>query len=448
MQGRTIWMVNSTAQGGGVAELLPAQISILCQLGFEVRWVVLETERTEFFAFTKRLHNLIHGASAAPPGTRDRELYEAVNQREAEALARMIHPHDIVVVHDPQPAALGAWLKQHHGVRIIWRCHIGLDESTAGTHAAWQFLRPYIEAYDVAVFSIAEYIPDFLHDRSIVIHPSIDPLSHKNRELSLHKLVGIFSDADLVDPCWPLITPPFEHRARRLQSDGSLTPANQPDDIGLLARPIITQVSRWDRLKGFAPLLEGFVQLKSENRADYVDERHQRRVQFARLVLAGADPDAIPDDPEAQEVFAELRERYRTLPPHLQRDIAILALPIASRKANALMVNALQRASDIVAQNSLREGFGLTVTEAMWKRVAVLGSAAACGVRLQVRDGKDGRLVSNPEDAGELARTMFEMLGNPECLEEYGRNAQYRAHDQFLIFSELRQWLGVFTGKA
>ena len=109
------------------------------------------------------------------------------------------------------------------------------------------------------------------------------------------------------------------------------------------------------------------------------------------------------------------------------------------------MVNALQRASDIVAQNSLREGFGLTVTEAMWKRVAVLGSAAACGVRLQVRDRQDGRLVRDPEDPAELARTMFEMLGQPECLEEYGRNAQYRAHDQFLIFSELRQWLGVFT---
>lgn len=445
LQGRTIWMVNSTPQGGGVAELLPPQISLFCQLGFDVRWVVLESERPEFFQFTKRLHNLIHAAPETTPTPADRELYETVNRQEADALARMIAPDDIVVVHDPQPAALGAYLKQLCGIRTIWRCHIGVDEITEGTRAAWRFLKPYTETYDVVVFSLADYIPDYLRDKARVIHPSIDPLSHKNRELSLHKLVGIMSGADLVVPHWPLVTPPFDHRARRLQSDGTLAPATQPDDIGLLARPIILQVSRWDRLKGFAPLLEGFVQLKSGRYTDVADERHTRRIDMVRLVLAGADPGAIPDDPEAQDVFAELKERYTAFPPVFQRDIAIIALPVESRKHNAVMVNALQRAADIVAQNSLREGFGLTVTEAMWKRAAVLGSAAACGVRLQVRDGIDGKLVNDPTDPAELSRTMFEMLGNPECLEEYGRNGQYRAHDRFLIFSELRQWMSVFT---
>ncbi len=445
LRGRTIWMVNSTPQGGGVAELLPPQISLFCQLGFDVRWVVLESDQSEFFQFTKRLHNLIHAAPEAPPTPTDRELYEAVNRREADALARMIAPDDVVVVHDPQPAALGAYLKQICGIRTIWRCHIGVDEITTGTRAAWRFLQPYAETYDVVVFSLADYIPDYLRDKAQVIHPSIDPLTHKNRELSLHKLVGVFSSADLVVPHWPLVTPPFEQRAHRLQSDGTLAPATQPEDVGLLARPIIMQVSRWDRLKGFGPLLEGFVQLKAGRYTDVVDERHTRRIDMVRLVLAGADPGAIPDDPEAQDVFAELKERYRALPPVLQCDIAILALPVGSRKENALMVNALQRAADIVAQNSLREGFGLTVTEAMWKRAAVLGSAAAVGVRFQVRDGVDGRLVTDPTDPAELARIMFEMLGNPECLEEYGRNGQYRAHDQFLIFSELRQWMGVFT---
>lgn len=445
LQGRTIWMVNSTAQGGGVAELLPPQISLFCQLGLDVRWVVLESERQEFFQFTKRLHNLIHAAPEELPTPADRELYETVNQAEADALARMVQPGDIVVVHDPQPAALGAYLKQQCGVRTIWRCHIGVDEITAGTRAAWRFLQPYTETYDSAVFSLADYSPDYLRDKAHVIHPSIDPLTHKNRELSLHKLVGIMSGADLVVPHWPLVTPPFDHRARRLQSDGELAPATEPEDIGLLARPIIMQVSRWDRLKGFAPLLEGFVELKAGRYTDVVDERHTRRIDMVRLILAGADPGAIPDDPEAQDVFGELKQRYIELPPVFQRDIAILALPVESRKDNALMVNALQRAADIVAQNSLREGFGLTVTEAMWKRAAVLGSAAACGVRFQVRDDVDGRLVSDPTDPAEIARVMFEMLGNPECLEEYGRNGQYRAHDQFLIFSELRQWIGVFT---
>ncbi|HEY0672735.1 MAG TPA: glycosyltransferase [Longimicrobiales bacterium] len=278
-----------------------------------------------------------------------------------------------------------------------------------------------------------------------MIHPSIDPLSHKNRDLSLHKLVGVLSCSDLVEAHWPLMCPPFPQRARRLQADGSLRPATTPDDFGLLARPIITQVSRWDRLKGFGPLLDAFVQLKIGNHAALRGERHGRRLQIVRLVLAGADPDSIPDDPEAHAVFAELRAKYCALSPEVQQDIAVIALPIESRKNNALMVNALQRAADIIVQNSLREGFGLTVAEGMWKRSAVLGSAAACGVRLQVRDGVDGRLIHNPENVSELTEAMVEMLADPLRLEEYGRNAQYRVHDQFLIFSELRQWLGVFN---
>ena len=448
LRGRTVWMVNSTSQGGGVAELLPAQISILRQLGIDTRWAVLETAQPQFFDFTKRLHNLIHGVALPDPAGDDRALYEAVNRQEAGALGELLRPSDILLVHDPQPLPLGAWLKRERGVHAVWRCHIGVDESNSATQTAWRFLRPYIESYDVGVFSMPEYIPDYLQDRALVIHPSIDPLSHKNRELSLHKLVGILSDADLVEPHWPLVTPPFEQRARRLQPDGSLASATQPADIGLLARPIITQVSRWDRLKGFMPLLEGFVQLKTGAHPGATDARHARRLEIVRLVLAGADPDSIPDDPEGQAVFAELRDRYMQLSPALQRDVAIVALPTASRKQNALMVNALQRASDIVAQNSLREGFGLTVSEAMWKSVPVLGSAPACGIRLQVRDRTDGRLVSDPEDAGELARTMIEMLEKPACLEEYGRNAQYRVHDRFLIFAELRQWLGVFRDAA
>jgi trehalose synthase len=448
LRGRTIWMVNSTAQGGGVAELLPAQVSILCQLGIDTRWVVLETTQTQFFEFTKRLHNLIHAVAAPAPTASERALYEAVNRDEAAVLAQLIAPSDILLVHDPQPLALGACLKQERGVHAVWRCHIGVDATTEATRAAWTFLRPYLDRYDGAVFSVRDYIPDYLRGKALVIHPSIDPLSHKNRELSLHKLTGILSDADLVEPHWPFIAPPFEQRARRLQPDGSFAPATHPEDIGLLARPIVTQVSRWDRLKGFAPLLDAFVLLKTGQHPGVTNPLHHRRLENARLVLAGADPDAIPDDPEGQAVFGELREKYLALSPELQRDIAIIALPTASRKQNALMVNALQRASDIVVQNSLREGFGLTVSEAMWKRIPVLGSATACGVRLQVRDQIDGRLVSDPEDPVELAHTMIEMWEKPSCLEEYGRNAQYRAHDQFLMFAELRQWLGLFRDVA
>lgn len=441
LAGRTVWMVNSTAAGGGVAELLPPQIRLLRDLGLDVRWVVIETDRPEFFPLTKRIHNMIHGESGAAPDAAERALYETVSRANAEALLALVQPGDILVVHDPQPLGAGALVKQAHGdgLRAIWRCHIGLDEATPATRGAWAFLEPWTAAYDEAVFSLREYVPPFLAAHATVIAPSIDPLSHKNRELSLHKLVGILGDAGLVAGAWPLLAPPFEHRATRLQPDGGFAPATEPEDLGLIARPTIVQVSRWDRLKGFAPLMEAFRLLKES--IDGREERHRRRLELSRLVLAGPDPASVQDDPEALGVLDDLRSRYMRMPPAIQRDVALLMLPMASKKENALMVNALQRCADVVVQNSLREGFGLTVAEAMWKRTPVLGSARACGVRLQVRDGLDGRLVDDPEDAATLARVLADMLADEAQLEAWGRSAQRRVHDEFLVFGELRQWL-------
>jgi trehalose synthase len=284
-------------------------------------------------------------------------------------------------------------------------------------------------------------VPTFLRDRATVIHPTIDPLSHKNRDLSLHKLVGIMSDAALVTPDWPLLDPPFAEGARRLQTDGSFAPANLPEEIGLLGRPIVTQVSRWDRLKGFDHLLSAFEIMKADKAAAVRDPRHRRRLEGVRLVLAGPDPAGIADDPEGLDVLRELTARYASLTASLQRDVAVVALPMTSRKHNALMVNVLQRASDIVVQNSLQEGFGLTVAEAMWKRLPVLGSGAASGIRLQLRDGVDGRLIHDPEDAASIAATLRDMLGDSDRLEQWGRSAQRRVQDEFLVLTELVRWL-------
>ncbi|HEX2717440.1 MAG TPA: glycosyltransferase, partial [Gemmatimonadaceae bacterium] len=442
LRDQRIWNVNSTATGGGVAELLPTQLGILRELGVDARWAVIETDRVEFFALTKTLHNMIHGAAPdAPLGARDREVYDAVSRANADALARFITPGDIVVIHDPQPLGAGALLKQMLGVRIVWRCHIGLDTPSVHANDAWAFLRPYAEQYDHAVFTAREYVPSFLADRATIIHPTIDPLSHKNRGLSLHKLVGVLCDSELAVAHWPLITPPFPEPAMRLQPDGSFAPATKPEDLGLIARPIISQISRWDRLKGFVPLLDAFRVMK-QRRGDRAprDDRHRLRLDAARLVLAGPEAAGVKDDPEALEVLAELKERYFALEPDIQKDVAILNLPMRRRKENALMVNALQRCSDVVAQNSLREGFGLTVAEAMWKRKPVLGSATAFGVRQQVRDHVDGRLVADPEDRESLALVMSEMLADSNELEEMGRSAERRAHDEFLVFRELEKW--------
>ena len=443
LEGRTIWMVNSTATGGGVAEMLPGLVALLRELGLAVEWVVLATPEEEFFRVTKQLHNMIHGEGPPEIDGEARELFERVNRENAAALRGMIEPHDIIIVHDPQPIALGAFIREEVDVRTVWRCHIGLDRRTPSTSAAWRFLRPYAATYDQCIFSAPEYIPDYLSGHASVIHPAIDPLSHKNRELPIAKLVGILSNAGLIVEHAPARTPPFEEQARRLQRDGEWRVATEPEDIGLLFRPIVTQVSRWDRLKGWRPLLQAFVRLKETYAGvDDLDALGRRTIETARLVLAGPDPEHVADDPEGRDVLEELRADWLALPEPVQRDIALLALPMRSAKQNALMVNALQRCSTLIVQNSLREGFGLTVTEAMWKALPVMGTRAA-GIRQQIHDGLEGRLVENPEDPDEIARTLHAMLGDEHARDRWGRAALRRVHRDFLIFTQLRRWLEV-----
>jgi trehalose synthase len=442
LAGRTVWMVNSTAEGGGVAEMLPRIVSLLGELGVPTRWIVIGTQRERFFPLTKRIHNLIHGSGDPSFSPDDAALYETVSRELAEELAPLLAPGDLLVVHDPQPAGMGAKLAQTLDVHAIWRSHIGLDRASAETRAAWAFLQPYLEGYEHAVFTLADYIPPFLRGSVSVITPGLDPLSHKNRELSTHKHVGVLSCANLIPEYGPMLVPPFERPAERLQPDGSFRPMSEVEDFGLLFRPIVSQISRWDRLKGWRPLLEGFTQLKrelAERRARH-PQREQRALELVRLVLAGPEPASVADDPEAADVLEELCSLWLELEPEIQREVAIISLPMDSRKQNALMVNAIQRCSSIIAQNSLQEGFGLTVTEAMWKRIAVLGSSA-CGIRRQIRDGIDGKLVQDPEDRAEIADALEELICEPRRRELLARTAQRRAHDDFLVFSQLRAWL-------
>ncbi len=447
LRGRTVWMVNSTARGGGVAEMLPTVVTLLNELGVRTEWLVINPEERPFFPLTKRLHNLLHAAEVPLPTPADAEVYERVSWRCGEALARLIQPGDILVVHDPQPLGAGALAARELGVPAVWRCHIGVDEHTSGTAAAWEFLRPWLEPYRRALFSAPDYIPSFLAGRAAIMYPALDPLSDKNRELTLHQIVGILCNSGAAITHWPMAAPPFRSRVRRLRPDGSWGPGTEPDDIGLLARPIVAQVSRWDRLKGFAPLMEAFRLLKRRHAHDD-DERRRRRIAIVRLVLAGPDPASVSDDPEAMEVLHELATAFRGLDPELQPDVAVLALPMDDRRENALVVNALQRASSIVAQNSLREGFGLTVAEAMWKRIPVIGNERAVGVRTQVRDGLDGRLVDGATNVDALADTLAEMLGEPKARDAWGRSAQRRAYEHFLVFTLVAQWLDVLAGAA
>ena len=435
LAGRRLWMVNSTASGGGVAEMLPTMISLLRELGVDARWAVIGTDRAEFFDLTKRIHNLIHGAGEPVLTTADREVYEAVARENADSFAPLLSPDDVVVIHDPQPLAMAPLLSPENKLPLIWRCHIGLDRETPATRAAWEFLQPYFGAIRSAVFTAPEYVPGFLADRSRLIRPAVDPLSDKNLDLSAPGVMEVLCAARLAVGRQCALTPLFDSPVRRLMPDGDWRVADESNEIGLLERPIVTQISRWDRLKGFAPLLEAFVHLKTALTERKADPAHRRRLDTARLVMAGPDPTAVADDPEGLEVLEELSRRFLELPPELQPDVALLSVP-----QNGLMVNALQRSSTVVVQNSLQEGFGLTATEAMWKSRPVVASSA-CGLRQQIDDGIEGRLVADPEDSETLAAVLDEVLADPQARMHMGRRAQSRVLRDFLVFKQLEDWL-------
>jgi trehalose synthase len=440
LRGRRVWMVNSTARGGGVAEMMPKLVSLLNELGLSTEWVVMGTDQPGFFDLTKRLHNLIHGAGDPGLGEEDRQLYAAVSSENAADLKQRLGPGDILVIHDPQPLGMGALLKRELGIPFLFRCHIGLDDDRPETRAAWGFLKPYAEVCDWSIFSCPEYIPSFLAGKAGIITPAIDPLSFKNRELSPHKMAGILKNSGLVRSRHPVVPESFPEQATRLRSDGTFATLDEETDIGIPFRPLVMQVSRWDRLKGYEPLLEAFVHLKKSIDSRDVSNRHRRRLSLARLVLAGPDPAAVADDPEARDVLGDLTRTYQRLPHWIQEDVALVSLPMGSREHNALMVNSLQRSSSIVVQNSVREGFGLTVTEAMWKQCAVLGSRA-CGIRQQLRDDVDGLLIPDCQHPGEIADLLDGLLDDLPRRARYGHSAQRRVHGEFLVFTQVRRWL-------
>lgn len=441
LQNRKIKMVNSTDKGGGVAEMLPTMIRMMRELGLDADWSIIESQEKEFFNLTKRIHNLIHGKGVPGFTEKERAIFEAVNRKNAEEFLSEVNDGDILIIHDPQPMPLARFIKEKKDVICIWRCHIGLDKYNEYTSSAWEFLKPYFKDYDYFIFTDAQYIPPVATTNVSIITPAIDPLSHKNRDLFLHKLSGILRNADLIPNGHPKIATPFAAKARRVQPDGTFGSPLEPDDLGLMFRPIVTQISRWDRLKGFAEMLKGFVELKN-NREHFAhdDKMHRRRLDAVRLVLAGPDPDFIKDDPEGRMVLDELIELYKSLPEELARDIAIILLPMQSTKENALIVNALQRCSSMVLQNSLEEGFGLTATEAMWKCLAVMGTHAN-GLQIQIRDRLDGILVHDPEDINEIAFEMNQLLRYPKKREVYAYSAQRRVINNYLVFNQIYNWI-------
>ena len=221
IDGRSILMVNSTSQGGGVAEMLPKLTGILQELGIKTRWAVMGSDDPAFFRLTKRLHNMIHGdgGNGNTLTPEDRALFEYTGKSNVEGLRSILFPDDLLVIHDPQPLVMGALLKKRLNVPAVWRCHIGLDEHPPPTMAAWDFLKPYIETYDHSIFSANEYVPHYIRDRFSIIYPAIDPLSFKNRYFRAERLSSILCNAALAKHPDASIPNPFPELAQRLQPD-------------------------------------------------------------------------------------------------------------------------------------------------------------------------------------------------------------------------------------
>jgi trehalose synthase len=417
LNGHTIWHVNSTSEGGGVAELLHQLLGYLTGFSIRCRWLVIEGDQ-DFFWVTKRIHNRLHGSmgDGGPLSTEERDAYVRILQREQVTLLDEARPGDVVVLHDPQTAGLVPPLVDA-GMRVVWVCHVGVDTPDDVVRSAWDFLRPDIRAAHAYVFSRLAYIWKGLdRGRAAVIPPCIDPTSAKNIELARSDVDGILGSAGVVAAPRRLRTARVEladigavHVRRRASA---IEEAQTPPDV-----PLVVQISRWDRLKDHVGVLRGFA-------------RHVRRGLDAHLLLVGPAAASVADDPEGAEVFAEILAAWGRLPSRQRAAVHVLSLPVDDRLENALVVNALQRQAEVVVQKSLAEGFGLTVAEAMWKERSVVGSRVG-GIVDQIVDGRSGLLV-DPTDLRAFGASVSSLIGDLGFAQALGHAARQRVRARFL----------------
>ncbi len=366
LKGKMIQNINSAAVGGGVAEILNRMVPLLRELGVDARWDLIKGGE-QFFDVTKKFHNALHG-KPEDVTQNDFDIFMETSQRNMEE-ANIYG--DVIFIHDPQPIAL---IKKKTENKWIWRCHI---DASNPNQKVWNFLRGFIDNYDAAVFS-APAFSQKLPIRQFLISPSIDPLSDKNKELPQETVDSVLKKYDI------------------------------PKD-----KPIITQISRFDRLKDPLGVIQAYKQVKR-----YAD---------CRLVLAGG---GASDDPEGEEVLSEVKGAAKE-----DTDIHILLLAQSD-----IEVNALQRASTVILQKSIREGFGLTVTEALWKAKAVVASNVG-GIPLQIAHKYSGLLCHSVNGA---AFAIKQLLNSPEYAKRLGENGREHIRNNFLITRHLRDYMLLF----
>jgi trehalose synthase len=433
LRGRVVWNVNSTANGGGVAEMLRPLLGYCRGLGVDARWAVISGD-SEFFVITKRIHNRLHGfaGDGGSLGAVEHEVYDRALVANAVELVELVHPEDVVILHDPQTAGLARSVRET-GATVIWRCHVGLDNANDYARGAWGFLRGYVVEAHRFVFSRGGFAWEGLpRERITVIHPSIDAFSPKNADQSSEQSRAILSNAGIVprqdtDP------------ATFTRSDGSPGRVDrravmvQDEPIGPDDR-LVVQVSRWDALKDPLGVLGAF--------AEHVDP-----ASGARLLLAGPSTEAVADDPEGAQVLASVVEARGALPGEVRRRVHLASLPMQDSEENAAIVNSVQRAASVVIQKSLAEGFGLTVAEAMWKQRPVVASRIG-GIRDQIDDGRSGVLISDPRDLKAVGEAVGGLLADRERAERMGAAARVRVQQHFLGPQHLGRYFEVIRRLA
>ena len=429
LRGRTVWNVNTTAAGGGVAEMIRSQVAYARGAGADVRWAVISPPPgiDEFFAVTKRIHNMLHGYSGDGLGLDRgaREVYRAALEPNALELEALVRPGDVMILHDPQTAGLVPAMRAA-GLSVIWRCHVGADAPNGEAHEVWDFLRPFVEDADRYVFSRPAHVWEHLDpDRTLIVPPSIDPFSAKNQNLSGRQVDAILKAAGAIAGT-PSGTPRF------IREDGLIGHVERTVQmLGTVAidrsAPLVTQVSRWDMLKDPLGVMEGFV-------------RHVLpTVPDAQLALVGPETAAVADDPEGAQVLADCQKAWSAYPAATRERVALVCLPMTDLEENAAIVNAIQRHSTVVVQKSLAEGFGLTVLEAMWKSRPVIASRAG-GIVDQIVDGDSGVLVQDPADLREFGEAVSTILRSPAVAARMAQRARERVVDRFLSTRSLMQY--------
>jgi trehalose synthase len=395
LEGRTLWSINSSAPGGGIAEMQRTLWPYWRDAGLDARWLVL-SGTAAFFGLTKRLHNLLHGCEVAPPGLRDHELFTRAGRAAAAQAATLVSPGDIVILQDPQTAGLVAPLKRA-GAVVIWRCHVGADRLSEPVEVAWRFLLPWIEPADAFIFTRREFVPPGLEGRRVaLLTPAIDSRSPKNRPLERACARAILDRAGLA-----------RHSGR-----------------------LVVALARWDSLKDPLGIIDAFATHVQDPRAS--------------LVVAGPAIEAVADDPEGSRVLADARATWRRLPASRRERIQLAALPMADLDANALIVNALQREADVVVKKSLQEGFGLGVTEGMWKGKPVVATRVG-GHRDQISHGQTGILVDDPNDLGAFAAATDRLLSDPTLAHDLGAAGREQVRARYLADRHLINWVEVLN---